>query len=479
MAWLRSLFAAIVCISLLGGAAAAVEAEPSPGGPADPAGPLGTGFTYQGQLTRNGGPITATCDFQFSLFDAVSGGTQIGSTQTVSGVSVAAGLFTVVLDFGNGVFTGSARWLAIAVRCPPDLVFTPLSSSRQPLTAAPYALALPGLRTEQNTTSPNVIGGSISNTVSVGVVGATIGGGGNTTDFNSISADYGTVGGGIGNKVNGTNVFCSGCWATIGGGALNQVSGADATVPGGLLNQATGFASFAAGGNARAVTDGSFVWSSWEQFAGPISSTVANEFLVRASGGITLYTDSGATMGAALYPGSSSWSAVSDRNLKANFAGVDGLQILNALAGIPIQTWNYQAQAASIRHMGPMGQDFHAAFGVGENDTTISTVDAQGVALAAIQGLYTLVQQKDAQIAALRDANTAQQSQLTAQLAALAAQQADQAQMNARLAALEARTAPAAQPAAGVALPWLLLAAVVLLNVGGLAGYALARARRH
>ena len=74
--------------------------------------------------------------------------------------------------------------------------------------------------------------------------------------------------------------------------------------------------------------------------------------------------------------------------------------MLNALAAIPIQSWNYKTQDAAIRHLGPMAQDFQAAFHVGENNTTISTVDAQGVALAAIQGLYGLVKDKDAQIAA-------------------------------------------------------------------------------
>ena len=122
---------------------------------------------------------------------------------------------------------------------------------------------------------------------------------------------------------------------------------------------------------------------------------------MRASGGITLYTNAGATVGAMLAPGSGSWSTVSDRNAKMNFSDVDTHAVLAALAAIPVQTWSYKTQDASNRHMGPIAQDFYAAFGVGENDTTISTVDADGVALAAIQGLYQLVQQQDARITAL------------------------------------------------------------------------------
>jgi hypothetical protein len=102
--------------------------------------PLGTSFTYQGQLRRSGAAYTGTCNFQFSLWDAVSAGTQQGSTQAINSVSVTNGLFTVVLDFGS-LFKGDARWLGTSVQCSGDGGFTPLDP-RQPLTAAPYALSL-------------------------------------------------------------------------------------------------------------------------------------------------------------------------------------------------------------------------------------------------------------------------------------------------------------------------------------------------
>ncbi|WP_162015840.1 hypothetical protein [Chloroflexus aurantiacus] len=105
------------------------------------AAPLGTAFTYQGQLQKNGSPYNGTCSFQFSLWDAVSGGAQVGSTLTQTGVTVSNGLFTVTLDFGTGVFTGDVRWLQIAVQCSGDSGYTTLSP-RHALTAAPYALGL-------------------------------------------------------------------------------------------------------------------------------------------------------------------------------------------------------------------------------------------------------------------------------------------------------------------------------------------------
>ena len=91
----------------------------------------------------------------------------------------------------------------------------------------------------------------------------------------------------------------------------------------------------------------------------------------------------------------------SDRNVKENFAPVDGRDILERLSTIPIEAWNYKNQDPSVRHIGPMAQDFYAAFGVGADDKYIATVDADGMALAAIQRLYQIVQEKDVQIAEL------------------------------------------------------------------------------
>jgi hypothetical protein len=107
------------------------------------AGALGTAFTYQGQLEQSGTPTNGTCDFQFSLFDALSGGNQVGATLTVTPVSVTDGLFTVQLDFGGSAFDGNNRWLQIAVRCPTGSGNYTTLAPRQPLTAAPYALYAP------------------------------------------------------------------------------------------------------------------------------------------------------------------------------------------------------------------------------------------------------------------------------------------------------------------------------------------------
>jgi hypothetical protein len=92
---------------------------------------------------------------------------------------------------------------------------------------------------------------------------------------------------------------------------------------------------------------------------------------------------------------------VSDRNLKTNIAPIDQREILARVAKMPVQQWNYKEDDASVRHIGPMAQDFHAAFGLGDTDKAIYNVDGNGVALASIQALYQLVQEKDEKIVTL------------------------------------------------------------------------------
>jgi len=94
-----------------------------------------------------------------------------------------------------------------------------------------------------------------------------------------------------------------------------------------------------------------------------------------------------------------SFITTSDRAAKEQFAEVDAREVLARVAQLPIQTWKFKDDSAT-RHIGPMAQDFHAAFGVGPDDKHIATVDADGVALAAIQGLSQVVKEKDARISA-------------------------------------------------------------------------------
>ncbi|MCA9728779.1 MAG: hypothetical protein R3E12_15235 [Candidatus Eisenbacteria bacterium] len=107
--------------------------------------PLGTDFTYQGQLNLSGAPVNGTADFQFKLFGAASGGTQIGSTVAANNVTVVAGVFTVTLDFGTSAFQGDQRWIETAVRSPAGSGAFATLSPRQKVAASPYALKVPGV----------------------------------------------------------------------------------------------------------------------------------------------------------------------------------------------------------------------------------------------------------------------------------------------------------------------------------------------
>ena len=91
----------------------------------------------------------------------------------------------------------------------------------------------------------------------------------------------------------------------------------------------------------------------------------------------------------------------SDRNVKRDFTPVNSSDVLDKVAALPISTWTYIADDG-VRHLGPMAQDFYSAFNVGMDDKHISMVDADGVALAAIQGLNQKVEKKDAEIRNLR-----------------------------------------------------------------------------
>src|SRR5439155_21331372 len=98
-----------------------------------------TAFTYQGRLTDGGTSANGNYDLQFALWDSSSGGSQIGSTQLISTVTVSSGVFAVTLDFGANAFPGANRFLEISARLSGGSSFT-LLLPRQPITSTPYAV---------------------------------------------------------------------------------------------------------------------------------------------------------------------------------------------------------------------------------------------------------------------------------------------------------------------------------------------------
>ncbi len=327
------------------------------------------------------------------------------------------------------------------------------------------------------------ISGGISNFVNGGSGGFVGGGSSNTAD-----GDYATVSGGINNTAGlqsavggGTANNASGFESTIGGGKSNSASGTNSTVPGGVGNVAGAIASLAAGNRAKAMHDGSFVWG--DSLTADISSSAANQFVVRATGGvhfnpatrlyfgmqtrqmINLWGTSATTpdefgigvqTGTAYFRSNSnfcwhkggshdngfctaggtgtvqmalretaaattavghlyaaSFNIGSDRAVKTAIASINPRKVLSKVLAMPITSWAYKTDG-NTRHIGPMAQDFHKAFGLGGSDKSIATVDADGVALAAIQGLHQIVKDKDAKISALEKLNATMQKKLAA-----------------------------------------------------------------
>ena len=249
---------------------------------------------------------------------------------------------------------------------------------------------------------------------------------------------YAFIGGGQGNSVSGndsvitggTSHDVQGHHAFVGGGDDHSVHGNYATVPGGNWNSAGGDYSFAAGNQARANHDGSFVWAdSSNQF---FDSSGIDTFNVRSTGGarfVLAIDTSGNPTWTCSVGASSTWACSSDRKLKENLVPADGASVLEALAGMPIYYWS--GISDDTRHLGPMAQDFAASFAVGDSDTTIATIDLDGVALAAIQGLHAESQEQAARIEALEAENATLRAEQ-------ASQQAQLDELAARLAALEA-----------------------------------------
>lgn len=249
------------------------------------------------------------------------------------------------------------------------------------------------LRLEPGTT-PNIIGGRTDNTVAPGMSGVAIGGGAQNTIESG--ANFSSIAGGSGNNIQANDFYSTIC----GGQANTNKPGAwYATILGGYHNTVAGAYSLAAGWQANAAHMQTFVWSDGSY---PTTSTANNQFMVRCNGGAVFYTGTGTSTGVQLASGGGSWSSLSDRDAKENFVPVDPQTVLAKVAELPTSTWNYKAQSAKVRHIGPMAQDFYAAFGVGEDDKHITTVDEGGVALAAIQGLNIKLQEKEAEIRELR-----------------------------------------------------------------------------
>ncbi len=240
------------------------------------------------------------------------------------------------------------------------------------------------------------IGGGTGNTSNATPGYSTVGGGLN----NAASGYASTISGGYQNSTvgvyaavaGGSNNLADGVGAFVGGGDSNTASGVDSTVPGGSGNQALGTYSVAAGANAVVTHNASFLWCDGHATC---NSQEDRDFIVVASGGIKFYNADGNGGCVLTNPAGGGWACSSDRNLKEHFATLDGEQVLQRVAAMPVTRWNVKGVAGQD-HIGPVAQDFYSAFGLGVDDLHIASGDLSGVALAAIQGLNAKVVARDA-----------------------------------------------------------------------------------
>jgi hypothetical protein len=223
----------------------------------------------------------------------------------------------------------------------------------------------------------------------------------------------------------GNIVSSSGLVCVNPSGLLGTVPAGGATLAGDLLIQ--GSASYnhlaLSGGNAYGYLYGSFpaladgIHLGYNYYydaagAGHISNTGGGTSRITAEYGRIVVDVT--TSGVAVY---GTFNNSSDRNAKQDFTPVSPSEILDKVLRLPLSEWSYKTDAAT-RHIGPMGQDFYAAFNIGTDEKHLAPIDEGGVALAAIQGLNQKLKERDAQIQKLEeklDAIQAVVKQLAAQ----------------------------------------------------------------
>jgi len=382
--FIGSLLAVALLALAVGSGQAQGPQPPAPGvepqGEAGILASLGTAFTYQGQLKSGSNPVNGTCDFQFALYDAASGGTSLG-TQTKTGVSVTNGLFTIPdLDFGAGAFQGDARWLQIAVRCPAGSGSYTTLAPRQALTATPYALGLrPGAQ---------VVGPVTADPYAVIYARNTDTSGTTYGVFGQSASTAGTGVFGLAGATSGTTYGVFGQSASTAGTGVFGLAGATSGTTYGVLGQSASTAGRGVVGYASATSGTTY------GVAGQSNSTAGRGVygLAGAANGTTygVYGESASTDGRGVYglaTATSGWAY----GVYGESASTDGRGVLGwatAASGTTYGVWGESASTAGRGVYGYATATSGITYGVYGQSASTAGTGVYGLATATSGWTY-------------------------------------------------------------------------------------------
>ena len=230
-----------------------------------------------------------------------------------------------------------------------------------------------------NLSAPTLLAGDPGNEAG-DFAGVAVSGGGRPGAPQQAEGDFASIGGGYGNH--------AGARATVAGGSGNQARGDAATVPGGADNQAVGRLSLAAGHRAHALHEGSFVWADSQD--ADQSSARADQFVVRAAGGVAVHDQAGRGPAAQIPPGTTAWHIRADARDLAEAKPVDPIDVLGKALAVPVRKHGQRLAIAA--------EDFEAKFQTGTEPGYLDTASTDAVLLASVQGMLTLIEEQQQQI---------------------------------------------------------------------------------
>ncbi len=422
-------------------------------------------FSYHGSLSTATGPASGSHDLRLTLYSAESGGRVLAGPVNLYGVEVRDGSFSTSVDFGAAA--GAGGWLAVAVRAGNGEWETleGRSAVEPAASSCPGSWALDGnagnpsgsylgtadteeVRIKQNSSTAIWLRGGAAVELSPYLGAVTPGPSATSIGFSSGAAGAFSFAGGFNSLANHAGSFV---WGDRNSSGLFQDSASDQFIVG---------AKGGVGINTANATDGTSPLDRTLTLA-PRDGQAGVSFAMRNAGGAEWYfthlidamlfsyrkggtsnmaimfgannsigllgaissaaqpfkvgTNASTGNGAYLSPGGT-WTNASSRFFKQDFASIDAGEVLSKLAAMPIQTWSYLNGTLDGRHLGPVAEDFATAFGLGNDSQHISTVDANGVALVAIQGLNSKVDSRVGQLEAENAALRTRLDELAAQV---------------------------------------------------------------